>query len=59
MRMVKIATNPQGYRVYAGAALMRYATDKNQPIHAQYYISGHNFNLDIFHLYGSVIGNNC
>jgi hypothetical protein len=56
MRMVEIATNPQGYRAYAGAVLMRYATDKNQPTHAQYHISGHNFNLDISHSYGSVTG---
>jgi hypothetical protein len=57
MRMVEIATNPQGYRVYACAALMHYATDKNQPTPAQYHISGHNFNFDISHSYGSVIGN--
>jgi hypothetical protein len=37
--------------------LMRYATDKNQPTLAQYHISGHNFNLDISHPYGSVIKN--
>jgi hypothetical protein len=56
MRMVEIATNPQGYRVHASAALMRYATDKNQPTLARYHISGHNFNFDISQLYGSVIG---
>jgi len=37
--------------------LRGYVTDKNQPTPAQYHISGHNFNLDISHLYGSVIGN--
>jgi hypothetical protein len=56
MRMVEIATNPQGYRVHASAALMLFATDKNQPTLAQYHISGYNFNLDISHSYGSVIG---
>ena len=56
MRMVEIATNPQGYRVYASAVLMRYATDKNQPTPAHYHISGYNFNFDISHSYGSVIG---
>jgi len=56
-RMVEIATNPQGYRVHASAVLMRYATDKNQPPPTQYHISGHNFNLDIAHSHGSVIGN--
>ena len=55
--MVEIATNPQGYRVYACAVLMRYATDKNQPTPARYHISGHNFNFDISQLYGSVFGN--
>jgi hypothetical protein len=57
MRMVEIATNPQGYRVHASVVLMRYATDKNQPTLARYHISGHNFNFDISHSYGSVIGN--
>jgi len=36
---------------------MRYATDKNQPTPARYHISGHNFNLDISHSHGSVMGN--
>jgi hypothetical protein len=49
--------NPQGYRVHAVEVLKRYATDKNQPTLARYLISGHNFNLDISHSYGSVIGN--
>jgi len=57
MRMVEIATNPQGYRVHASEVLLRYATDKNQPTVARYHISGHNFDLDISHSYGSVIGN--
>jgi hypothetical protein len=56
MRMVEIATNPQGYRVHACAVLLRYATDKNQPTPASYHISGHNFNLDISLSYGSVVG---
>jgi len=55
--MVEIAMHPIGYHVHACEALMRYATDKNQPTHARYHISGHNFNLDISLLYGSVIGN--
>jgi hypothetical protein len=55
--MVEIATNPQGYRVHAGEVLMRYSPDKNQAKPARYYISGHNFNLDISHSYGPVIGN--
>jgi hypothetical protein len=57
MRMVEIATNPQGYRVPAGHVLMRYAPDKNQPTPAQYHISGHNFNLDISPSYGLSIWN--
>jgi hypothetical protein len=56
-RMVEIAMHPKGYRVHASAVLMRYATDKNQPTLARYHIAGHNFNLDISHSYGSVIGN--
>jgi hypothetical protein len=55
-RMVEIATNPKGYRVHADEVLKRYATDTNQPTLAQYHISGHNFDLDISHSYGSVIG---
>jgi hypothetical protein len=55
--MVEIATNPQGYRVHASEELMLYATDKNEPTLARYHIWGHNFNLDISHSYGSVIGN--
>jgi hypothetical protein len=55
-RMVEIATNPQGYRVHASAAFNAYATDKNQPTLARYHISGHNFNLNISHSYGPVIG---
>jgi hypothetical protein len=55
--VVGIATNPQGYRVYVYAVLMCYASDKNQPTHARYHISGHNFNVGISPSYGSVIGN--
>jgi hypothetical protein len=55
--MVEIATHPKGYRVRASAVLMRYATDNNQPTLARYHISGHNFNMDLSHSYGSVIGN--
>jgi hypothetical protein len=54
--MVEIATNPYGYRVHAGEVLKCYAPDKNQAIPTRYHISGHNFNLDISHSYGSVIG---
>ena len=49
--------HPNGYRVHACPALMRYTTDKNQPTHTRYHISDNNFNLDISHSYGSVIGN--
>jgi len=54
MRLVEIVTNPQGYRVHAGAVLKRYAPDKNQATPARYHISNHNFNLDISLSYGSV-----
>ena len=57
MRLVEIATNPKGYRVHASAVLKRYAPDSDQATPAWYHISDHNFNLDISHLYGSVIGN--
>jgi len=57
MRMVAIATNPQGYRVHASEVLKHYAPDKNPATLVRYHISGHNFNLDISHSYGSVIGN--
>ena len=57
IRTVEIATNPQGYRIYAGEVLKRYAPDQNQATPARYHISGHNFNWDISHSYGSVIGN--
>jgi len=59
MRMVKISTNPQGYRVHAVAVLKRYAPEKNQATPARYHISDHNFTLDISHSDCSVIGNNC
>ena len=59
MRIVEIATNPQGYRVHAGAVLKRYAPDETQATPARYHISDDNFNLDISLSYGSVIGNNC
>jgi hypothetical protein len=55
--MVEVATNPQGHRVHAGKVLMRYTPDKNLAAPVRYHISGHNFNLDIPHLCGSVIGN--
>jgi len=55
--MVEIATNPYGYRVHAGAVLMRYAPDKNQATPTRYHDSDHNFNLNISRSYGSVIGN--
>jgi len=57
MRMVEIATNPNGYHVHAGAVLKHYAPDKNQATPAQYHISDHNVNLDISLSYVSVIGN--
>jgi len=57
MRLVEIATNPQGYRVLASAVLKRYAPDSDQATPARYHISDHNFNLDISLSYGSVIGN--
>ena len=57
MRLVEIATNPQGYRVHAGAVLKRYTPDSDQATPAWYHISDHNFNLDISLSYGSVIGN--
>jgi len=57
MRLASIATNPNGYRVHAGAVLKRYAPDKNQATPARYHISDHNINLDISLSYGSVIGN--
>jgi len=57
MRLVEIATHPVGYRVHAGAVLKRYAPDNNQAPPARNHISGHNFNLDISLLYGSVIRN--
>jgi hypothetical protein len=55
MHMVEISTNPYDYRVHAGEVLKRYAPDKNQATPPPYHISGHNFNLDISHSYGSVI----
>jgi len=58
MRLARIATNPNGYRVHAGAVSKRYAPDENQATPAKYYISDHNFNLNILLSYGSVIGNN-
>jgi hypothetical protein len=59
MRVVEIATNRQGYRVHAGEVLKGHASDNNQATPAQYHVSGNNFNLDISHSYGSVIGNDC
>jgi len=53
--MVEIATNPFGYRVHAGAVLKRCAPVKNQATPTRYYISDHNFKLDILFAYGSVI----
>jgi hypothetical protein len=32
MRMVEIATNPEGYRVHVSVVLKRYAPDNNQAI---------------------------
>ena len=57
MRLVEIATNPQGYRVHAVVVLKCYTPDKNQATTTRYHISDHNFNLDILLLYGQVIGN--
>jgi len=57
MCLASFATNPNGYRVHAGAVLKCYAADKNQATPATYHISDHNFNLDISLSYGSVIGN--
>jgi len=59
MRLIELATNPQGYRVHAGEVLKRYAPDSDQATPARYHISDHNFNLDISLSYGSVIGNIC
>ena len=57
MRKVEIATNPQGYPVHANEVLKRYVTVKNQPTLVRYQLSSHNFNLNISHSYGSVLGN--
>jgi len=57
MRMVEIATIPNGYRVHAGEVLTSYAPDKYQATPARYVISDHNFKLDILLSYGSVIWN--
>jgi len=59
LRMVEIATNPQGYHVHVGEVLKHYTPEKNQATPARYHISGYNFNLGISLFYGTVIGMNC
>jgi hypothetical protein len=55
---VQSAMNPGGYHIHAGEVLMLSAPDKTQATPAWYYISDHQFNLDILGLSGSVIGTN-
>jgi hypothetical protein len=59
MRLVEIATHPQGYRTHVGAVLKRYAPEKNEATPTWYHISDHNFNLDISHSYGLGIRSSC
>jgi hypothetical protein len=59
MRLVEVFTNPQGYRVGAGAVLPCYTPDKSQATAAWYHIPDHNFKLHIPLWYGTVIRNSC